>query len=208
MVNANPINGVPFGRERTKAEYLARATWEYDQASRLRDARKPVGYLALVEGHERAAKAYERAAEGKSSKTAEAHARVRKTKDIWVVQGNYGYGHGWEDVNAEETWTDAKRSIREYRENEPGVSFRVRKKREKIGEVTAPAHARKKKLDPREAKQRLRASGIDFSRDFHELRSSDVEKILDVAKEAGYRKSKNAPGSTARMYFQYLDRLK
>ena len=31
-----------------------------------------------------------------------AGARVAKTKLIHVVQGNYGYGHGWEDVTAED----------------------------------------------------------------------------------------------------------
>ena len=60
------------------------------------------------------------------------HARVRKTKDIWVVQGNYGYGHGWEDVTAAETWKEAKENIREYRENERGVPFRVIRRREPI----------------------------------------------------------------------------
>jgi hypothetical protein len=64
--------------------------------------------------------------------TAPAHARVRKTKDIWVVQGNYGYGHGWEDVTAAETWKEAKQNIREYRENESGVPFRVIRRRERI----------------------------------------------------------------------------
>lgn len=59
--NVNPINDVPFGQEKTRAEFLARAAWEYDQASRLRSAR-PIGYQALVEGHERAARAYEKAA--------------------------------------------------------------------------------------------------------------------------------------------------
>lgn len=70
------------------------------------------------------------------------------------------------------------------------------------------AHARKKKLEPREAKQRLKTAGIDFSNDFHQLPRSQVQLILDTARAAGYRKSKGAPGSTARMYFQYLSRLR
>ena len=69
-------------------------------------------------------------------------------------------------------------------------------------------HAKKKKLDHYEAKQRLRTAGIDFSRDFHSLPSSQVDLILNMARATGYRKRKDAPGSTARMYFQYLDRLK
>lgn len=68
------------------------------------------------------------------------------------------------------------------------------------------AHARKKKLDPRDAKQRLKAAGIDFGRDFHELSSSEVDQVLSVSRAAGYRKRRDAPGSTARMYYQYLKR--
>jgi hypothetical protein len=71
---------------------------------------------------------------------------------------------------------------------------------------TRSSHARKK-IDPHEAKQRLEAAGIDFSRDFHTLPSREVDLVLDAARTAGYRKSKGAPGSTARMYFQYLSRL-
>ena len=70
------------------------------------------------------------------------------------------------------------------------------------------SHARKKKIDHYEAKRRLEAAGIDFSRDSDELRMSDKQLVADTAREAGYRKRKNAPGSTARMYFQYLSRLR
>mgnify|MGYP001351484967 CR=1 FL=1 len=58
--------------------------------------------------------------------------RARKTRDVWVVQGNYGYGHGWEDVTAEETWKEIRQRVKEYRENEPGTPFRVKLTREKI----------------------------------------------------------------------------
>ena len=58
--------------------------------------------------------------------------RVPKTKLIWVVQGNYGYGHGWEDVTAAENWKEAKGYLRDYRENERGVPFRVIRRRERI----------------------------------------------------------------------------
>ena len=67
MANVNPINGIPFGQEKTREDFLARAAWEYDSASRLRMAQRPVGYTALVEGHERTARDYERAAEGRPS---------------------------------------------------------------------------------------------------------------------------------------------
>lgn len=50
--------------------------------------------------------------------------KARKTKDFWVVQGNYGYG--WEDLTAEDTFKEIRARVKEYRENEPpGVSLRV-----------------------------------------------------------------------------------
>ena len=72
----------------------------------------------------------------------------------------------------------------------------------------SPSHARKKKITHHEAKRRLEAAGIDFRRDSDELRMSEAQLVADTAREAGYRKRKDAPGSTARMYFQYLRRLK
>jgi hypothetical protein len=46
-----------------------------------------------------------------------------------VLQGNYGYGHGWEDLTAEKTYSEMKVRRREYRENEPGTPTRVIKRR-------------------------------------------------------------------------------
>lgn len=59
-------------------------------------------------------------------------AYVRKTRDEFTVQGNYGYGHGWEDLTSEDTSKEARKRLREYRENEPGVPFRMVCKRVKI----------------------------------------------------------------------------
>lgn len=53
----------------------------------------------------------------------------RKTKDVYIIQGNYG--HGWEDENTEDTRADGKRSLQEYRSNGPGL-YRMVKRREKI----------------------------------------------------------------------------
>lgn len=143
---------------------------------------------------------------GRKPRVHAARARVAKTRLIWVVQGNYGYGHGWEDVTAEESGKEARERIREYRENERGVPFRLIRRREKIAAAAAPVHARKKKISRAEAKRLLLSDGIDFSRDFHALGSQEVQRILEVAHLAGYRKRKDAPGSTARMYYQYLSR--
>lgn len=48
---------------------------------------------------------------------------------LWVLQGNYGYGHGWEDLTAEESWREIRDRRREYVENEGG-SYRIIKRRE------------------------------------------------------------------------------
>jgi hypothetical protein len=75
--------------------------------------------------------------------------------------------------------------------------------------VPSPSHARKKKLTPQEAKRLLESEGINFARGYYESVSmSDANRIAEVARAAGYRKSKSAPGSTARMYYQYLSRLR
>lgn len=57
---------------------------------------------------------------------------VRKTKDVRVIQGNYGYGHGWEDVCEEYSFREGKCRLKEYRENERGIPFRMITRRERI----------------------------------------------------------------------------
>ena len=57
-------------------------------------------------------------------------ARTRKTRDIYVIQGNYG--SGWEDITAELTRSEILARLREYRENEPQYAHRWRKRRERI----------------------------------------------------------------------------
>ena len=54
---------------------------------------------------------------------------TRKTKDVFVIQGNYGTG--WDDENEEDTRIAARRSLKEYRDNGPG-EYRLIKRREKI----------------------------------------------------------------------------
>lgn len=58
---------------------------------------------------------------------------IRKTRDRWDIETNYGYG--WETENSEYTRADAKRSLREYRENIGagyGAAVRMVKRRERI----------------------------------------------------------------------------
>jgi hypothetical protein len=61
----------------------------------------------------------------------------RKTKDVWYILVNYGYGHGWEHECTEESWADAKAQLKCYRENCPQYPVRARKARERIVDSTA-----------------------------------------------------------------------
>lgn len=54
----------------------------------------------------------------------------RKTADVYDIEGDYG--HGFECVNTETTFSTAKKSVREYRQNEKGIAFRITKKRIKV----------------------------------------------------------------------------
>ena len=45
---------------------------------------------------------------------------------VYFIQGNYGQKFGYEDATCEETLSEAKDRLQEYRENEPGISHRIR----------------------------------------------------------------------------------
>ena len=47
----------------------------------------------------------------------------------WVLQADYGFGHGWEDICAEKSRTEIKQRLKEYRENEGGT-YRIVTRRE------------------------------------------------------------------------------
>lgn len=57
----------------------------------------------------------------------------RKTKDVYYLMSNYGYG--WECEVEYDDRVEAKIDLRAYRENCPNASFRLEKHREKIKEV-------------------------------------------------------------------------
>ena len=48
---------------------------------------------------------------------------------LHVLQGNYGYGHGWEDLCASESRREIRLNLREYRDNEGGC-YRIIQRRE------------------------------------------------------------------------------
>lgn len=54
----------------------------------------------------------------------------RKTRDVWYVMVNYGYG--WEYETAEFTLREARQRLKEYRENCPQYPCCIEKHRERI----------------------------------------------------------------------------
>ena len=55
---------------------------------------------------------------------------IRKTKDVYVLMSNYGYG--WEEEVEEDTLKEGKERLKEYRENCKNASYRLVKKRIKL----------------------------------------------------------------------------
>jgi len=59
--------------------------------------------------------------------------RENKYDYLYVLQGNYGFGHGWEDLSAEPQTYTGRKAIRvtrqEYRANEGG-NYRIIRRRE------------------------------------------------------------------------------
>jgi hypothetical protein len=50
--------------------------------------------------------------------------RTRKTRDEWQMWSNYG--DGWQEETAADTYREIRQLLREYRDNCPGASFRVK----------------------------------------------------------------------------------
>ena len=55
---------------------------------------------------------------------------IRKTKDIYVVQGYYC--GAWEDLTESDVYAEARDDLRAYRENETRVLHRLVKRRERL----------------------------------------------------------------------------
>lgn len=57
---------------------------------------------------------------------------VRKTKDVYFIETNYGYG--WESENEYSTYAEAKADYKEYciNVNRYGGDCRIKKRRERI----------------------------------------------------------------------------
>ena len=59
---------------------------------------------------------------------------TRKTKDVWAIQTYTGSLYKWETVSQVEKYRDAVREVREYRENQPQYSHRIKMVRVKVTE--------------------------------------------------------------------------
>jgi hypothetical protein len=60
-------------------------------------------------------------------------AYTRKTKDEYAIQGNYGTR--WEDVTVDETYKEARQSLKDYNDNEPQYPHRLIKRRVKLADA-------------------------------------------------------------------------
>lgn len=56
----------------------------------------------------------------------------RKTRDVYVLMGNYGYG--WDELVTYDNYSDAKEDYKTYEENEPEAQHKIVRKREPIEE--------------------------------------------------------------------------
>lgn len=64
----------------------------------------------------------------------------------------------------------------------------------------------KVKLSKEEQLDRALQAGVKFNVDFHTLPFSQIYELLEIAQEAGYRKSKSYPASKGHAYFHYLQK--
>jgi hypothetical protein len=59
-----------------------------------------------------------------------------KYQYLHVLQADYGYGLGWEDLVTSESWREVKQDLKAYRGNEGGI-YRLIKRREVNAEIGA-----------------------------------------------------------------------
>jgi len=64
------------------------------------------------------------------------------------------------------------------------------------------------KITKQAARRIADEAGIDFSKDYHQLRMSAVDTLDDIRRLTGYQKPKNASGSRTRYFFYYLQKVR
>lgn len=56
--------------------------------------------------------------------------RVNKYLYLWIVQGYYGSLYGWEDLTAEDSYSEGRKQLKVYRQEEPEYNHRLIQRRE------------------------------------------------------------------------------
>lgn len=56
----------------------------------------------------------------------------RKTRDLYILQSDSGYGQGWEDETTETSKREILKRLKEYQENTSGMQLRWIKRREPL----------------------------------------------------------------------------
>jgi hypothetical protein len=56
--------------------------------------------------------------------------KTNKYLYLYVVQGNYSSGYGWEDLTESESRKEARQDLKDYRQNEVQYPHRMIKRRE------------------------------------------------------------------------------
>ncbi len=64
---------------------------------------------------------------------------MNKYTYLYIIQGNYGYGHGWEDEAASESYSEARADLKAYRENSPYPSRMIQRRELNETEVLSRA---------------------------------------------------------------------
>ncbi len=64
------------------------------------------------------------------------------------------------------------------------------------------------KISAYAARDLAEKAGINFHKDFFVLSASEVDTLLTIRKLTGYRKPKNASGSTGRYFYHYLQKVR
>ena len=61
------------------------------------------------------------------------------------------------------------------------------------------------RISKQEARNKVRRAGISLSRGYYVLRPSEVDRLLEIADEMGYRKPKGAHSSRGVYFVNYLN---
>jgi len=64
------------------------------------------------------------------------------------------------------------------------------------------------KISKFDAYQAAKQAGVVFGKDVHEQRLGAMNELAELAKNAGYKKPTSASGSTARYFYEHLEKTR